>query len=43
MNLKAFIPLLLAAAVAMGFALPRPHQDGAHAQSQLQLLEIQPG
>lgn len=42
MNPKAFFALIAAAAVAVGFALPRPHGDEAKAQPQVQMLELRP-
>jgi hypothetical protein len=42
MPLKAFLAMIAALAVAVGFALPAPHHAEADAASQLQTIEINP-
>lgn len=41
MSVKAFIALAALAAVAIGFALPAPHQAEAQQVAQVQMLELE--
>jgi len=40
MSVKAFIALAALAAVAVGFALPAPHQAEAQQVAQIQTIEL---
>lgn len=41
MSVKAFIALTALAAVAVGFALPAPHQAEAQQVAQVQMLDLE--